>query len=260
MPPSLYSPYIPLSKLTGEYLRKQYLTGFTFLGDNGQPLDDEWYEDFIQLGISRIEEIVNVDILTRNNVAEKHDYHAQDWNAFGFIQLFRFPTRSVQEIRAVVTPGQTVVVFPNEYIRTMVEHSQVQLVPTTGSLATISLGQGVEWLPFFSGRTYVPHLWEVDYVSGFDPEAIPRLVADAIMKMAVIEILTVISDTITPLGQTSNSLSVDGLSQSRSFNLPAFKARIDSYSADLGLPASPNPTGLLQQIREQYVGIMLASV
>lgn len=260
MPPSLYSPYVPLSALTGAYLRKQYLTGFNFIGDDGKPLEDTWFEEFIQNAIGKLEEMLNVDVIQRSNIAEKHDYHSQDWNAFGFIQLFRFPARSVQEVRAVVTPGQTVQVFPSTYVRLQLEHSQVHLVPTAGSLATISIGQGMEWLPFFSGRTYLPHLWEVDYVSGFDPEAIPRIIADALMKMAAIDVLLILSDTVTPIGVTSTSQGVDGLSQSRSYNVPAFKARIDAYMTELGLPTQTPQTGLLAQIREQYVGILLASV
>jgi len=260
VPPSLYSPYIALSQLSGAYLRKQYLAGFTFLGDDGKPLADEWFEEFIQNAIGKLEEVLNVDVLQRNNVAEKHDYHSQDWDAFGFIQLFRFPAQSVQEVRAVVTPGQTVQVFPSTYVRIQLEHSQIHLVPTAGSLATISIGQGMEWLPFFSGRTYVPHLWEVDYVSGFNPDQIPRIVADSIMKWAAIDILTILSDTVTPLGVTSTSQGVDGLSQSRSYQLPAFKARIDAYNADLGLPPHSPQDGMLAQIREQYVGILMASV
>lgn len=258
--PVSYTPFIALSEVTGKYFREKYLFGFTFLGDDGQPLPDSWFEDFIATAIGKVEEIINVDILQRNNVGEKHDYHAQDWNAFGFIPLFRFPATSVQEVRAIVTPGQTVQVFPSTYVRLEVSHSQIHLVPTAGSLATISLGQGVEWLPFFSGRTYYPHLWEVDYVSGFDPEKIPRMVVDAFCKYAAIDILTILSDTITPLGQTSSSLSVDGLSQSRSYNIPAFKARIDAYKEELGLPLSEREAGILAEIRKQYVGIILVSM
>jgi hypothetical protein len=224
-------------------------------------LSDEWFEDFIQTAIGRLEEMINVDVLQRNNVAEKHDYNSLDWNAFGFIQLFRFPAQRVVEVRAVVTPGQTVQVFPSTYVRLQLEHSQLQLVPTAGSLATISIGQGLEWLPFFSGRTYVPHLWEVDYVSGFEPDKIPRIVSDAVMKLAAIDILTILSDTLTPLGVTSTSQGVDGLSQSRSYNVPAFKARIDAYTSELyGLPPRQPKDGVLNQIREQYVGILAVSI
>jgi len=57
-------------------------------------------------------------------------------------------------------------------VRLTVEHSQFHLVPTSGSLAQVLLGGGNGYLPFiFSGLSYLPGLWEVDYVSGFAPDA-----------------------------------------------------------------------------------------
>ena len=261
---AMYSPTIPLDQLTPEYVRLHYLTGLTLIGANGEELPDTWFVEHIANAIAKVEDITNVDILRRNNIKEKHDYHIGDYARYGFIQLFRIPAIEVTEIRAVYPTGQTIQVFPSQWVRLEQSHSQVHLVPTSGSLSQVVMGNGAEYLPLIFGSIgYLPQLWEVDYISGFDPEAVPRMVMDAVCKMASIEMLQIMADTVTPLGQTSQSLSIDGMSQSRSYALPAFKARIDKYSADLGLPASPGSPisgGVLAQIRNSYLGVNLASL
>jgi len=74
------------------------------------------------------------------------------------------------------------------------------------------------------------------------------------------------SDLVGPLGVASTSMGIDGMSQSMARQLPAFKARIDAYKVDLGLPG---PTlgvdpkyggGEIAQLRRNYVGLVAASV
>jgi hypothetical protein len=187
-------------------------------------------------------------------------HNTNDYLNYAFVQLFRIPAQSVQEVRAVYPTGQTIQIFPQEWVRLEVSHSQFHLVPTSGSLAQVLLGGGNGYLPFiFAGLAYLPQLWHVDYISGFDPENIPRTVADAVMKYAAIECLQALSDLIGPIGQSSSSLSVDGLSQSVGRVLPAFKARIDAYRRDLGLDDPNLRTGIIGQMRRTYMGLALVA-
>lgn len=255
-----YSPTLALSDLTAAYLQRQYLTGLTLCGADGQPLSDEYFEDHIATAIAKLEDITHVDILQRVNTSERHDYRVNDYVAYGFLQLFRLPAQSVQVVRAVYPTGQTIQVFPSEWVRLEISHAQIHLVPTSGTLSQVIIGQGADYLPLiYSGLGYLPHLWEVDYTSGFDPDKVPRMVTDAIMKLTAIEVLTIMSDLIAPLGVASSSLSVDGLSQSISRQLPAFRARIDQYNTSLGLPFGQQ-SGLVDQIRRTYLGIALSSL
>lgn len=256
-----YTLTLSLSDLTPDYIKKTYLAGLRLLDDNNQEMADEWYTTHIANAIAWLEDVTNVDILKRVNVKETHDYHVNDYIQYAFIQLFRIPALSVQAVRAVYPTGQLMQVFPNPWVKLETHHSQIQLVPTAGTLSQVIIGQGGDYLPLvFGSLNYLPQLWEVDYTSGFDPEAVPRMIIEAICKRACIEMLQIMADTIAPLGQTSQSLSIDGMSQSRSFALPAFKARIDKYSADLGLPPAVGTNNLLSQIRNTYLGINLASV
>lgn len=259
---SRYLPYMAIDDLTPDYLKKMYLPGIKLIGGDNQEMSPEWFVQQIENGISKIEQYTNVDILERFNQSELHDYSVNDYLRYGFLQLYRIPSRSVEEVRAVYPTGQTIQVFPKEWIRLAKAHSQVNLVPTAGTLQQVIIGQGSDFIPLiFAKLSFLPQLWEVDYTSGFDPDQIPKMVVEAICKMAVVEMLTTMSDTIYPVGIGSQSLSIDGMSQSRSIMQPAFKARIDAYKNDLGLPGTQaEKTGLIKQIRNNYLGVNLASL
>ena len=256
-----------LDDLTAKYLKENYLTGFTFAGADEQPLPPAFFEDKIGNAIAKLSDITHVDVLQREVTSEKHDYHTNDYLNYAFLQLFRMPCQSVSEVRAVYPTGQTIQIFPSVWVRLSVEHSQIHLVPTSGSLAQVLLGGGAGYLPFiFAGLSYLPQLWEVDYVSGFAPDAIPRDVMSAICKMAAIEILQLMSDLVGPIGVASQSLGIDGMSQSTARQLPAFKARLDAYKVDLGLPGpglGVDPKyqdGQIAQIRRNYFGLNMVSL
>lgn len=264
---SRFSALFSLNDLTAKYLKENYLTGFTFVGADGQELPPAFFEDKIANAIAKLEDITHIDVLERQITGERHDYITTDYLNYAFMQLYRIPAQSVSQVRAVYPTGQVIQVFPSEWVRTYVEHSQFHLVPTSGSLAQVMLGGGNGYLPFiFAGLSYLPNLWEVDYVSGFKPDSIPREVVSVICKLASIEVLTILSDLVGPLGQASSSLGIDGMSQSISRQLPAFKQRVDSYKMDLGLPGpglgveAKYNTGEIGQLRRTYVGMVMASV
>lgn len=253
--------------LTAKYLLDNYLTGFVFAGSDGQELPPKWYEDKIANAIVALESAAGVDVLQREVTGERHDYHVSDYLNYAFAKLFRSPVQSVQQVRAVYPTGQTIQVFPSDWVRLDSASGQIHLVPTSGSLAQVTLGGGNGYLPFvFAGVSYLPQLWEVDYVSGFPADALPRDVAKAVCKLASVEILVVMSDLVGPLGVASSSLGLDGMSQSIARQLPAFKARIDQYRAELGLPGpalgiDPKYSGgEIGQLRRNYVGMVLASL
>jgi hypothetical protein len=262
-----FNPQFSLADLTAKYLKDNYLTGFTFTGSDGQELPPAFYEDKIANAISKLEDITHIDVLQREVCGEKHDYFTTDYLNYAFMQLFRVPALSVREVRAVYPTGQVIQIFPQEWVRLFVEHGQFHLVPTSGSLAQVMLGGGNGYLPFiFGGLSYLPQLWEVDYSSGFAENAVPREIVSVICKLAAIEILTLMSDLVGPIGIASSSLGIDGMSQSISRQLPAFKARTDSYKVDLGIPGvglGVDPkynTGEIGQIRRTYLGLVMASV
>jgi hypothetical protein len=257
---------IAFADLTPDFLKKNYLTGLSFCDATGQELGDEFFCHHMNVAMRKLQDITQISVMEEAINAEPHDYYINDYTTYAFLQLFKWPVLSVEQVRAVYPAGQTIQVFPNEWVRLTVEHGQIHLVPSRGTLGQIIIGQGGDYLPLiYSGLTYLPALWEVDYTVGFDQDDIPPGIAEAIMKLASVEILTIASDLIRPLGVTSESVSMDGLSQSQSYTVPAFQQRINRYIFDLYGIEGKNQTlkttsGLLRQLHDQYHGFTLASV
>jgi len=108
---SRFSALMSLDDLDGEYLLDNYLTGFRFEGADGQELSPIFYDEKIANAIAKLEEITGIDVLERDVVSEKHDYHTTDYMNYAYVQLFRIPCQSVSEVRAVYPTGQTIQVF-----------------------------------------------------------------------------------------------------------------------------------------------------
>ena len=257
---------IKLTDLTPKWLKDNYLTGLTFCDADGKELPNEFFETHMMNAVRRIEGIANISILEKVLTAEEHDYRVGDYQMFAFLQLFHFPVKRVEAVRAVYPLGLTIQDFPKEWFRVEESHGQIHLVPSRGSLGQIILGQGGDFLPLiYSGLSYLPHLWEIDYVAGMDECDMPRDVVEAIAKYASIEILTIMSDLIRPIGVSSESVSLDGMSQSQSFQLPAFQQRINRYIFDLyGIEGKQQDlkttSGLLKHLYDQFHGFNLASL
>lgn len=254
--PLTYSPTVPLSTIDAAYLKRTYLAGFTFIDDDTQQeVGDAFYEEHLQNALATLEETTGVDVLERQNVGEAHDFKRNDYAGWGFIPLFRKPCRVITELRVRYVTGQEQVVWPSTWIRFEAKGSLLQIVPMAGNLGQVMIGNGAP-IPAVLWGSYAPHFWAVDYVSGFDPQKVPRIVAEALAKLAAVSALSTLTNFVNPLGVGGQSVSVDGLSQSRSFVVPAFKAQIDQYNADLnGAPGFGG--GLIEQIRNNYFGISL---
>ena len=255
--------------LTPAMLKTDYLTGID-LQVNGAPLPDEWYQRWITRAITTVEKEAQIAVKTHSFLREPHDYNAADYQNFCFIQLFNRPILRVDAVRAVYPTGTLLMDFPKEWIRTDTNSSQIQIVPTMGSLSTILLGRGGAWLPIlFQTVNYLPQFFQVDYTAGFAAGQLPEDVAEAVMKRASIEILAIAGDLIYGPGISSTSTSFNGMSESKSIvnngQLGAvFTSRIAQYRKDLYGEGSTyggsGQPGLFQRLKSHYHGIGVVSL
>ncbi len=231
--------YIPLSEITPNYLREKYLWGLDLRDQNGNPFPDVLLSQKIDVAVSTVENLLQITIAEKTIVDEAHDYYINDYQLFAFILLKHYPVVRVTKIGAQYPTGQSIIDFPIEWVKLRKESGQIQLVPTYGTLSQVILGRGGGYLPMiYSGLGYLPDLFRVDYVAGFENNIIPMELADIICKIASIEILSVYGDIIFPPGISSMSLSIDGISQSVSVvnspsGVPAFAGRLYQYTRDL---------------------------
>jgi len=200
--------------LTVEQLKSRYMFGLDLTNDKGEPLEDDVYLSYIMAAIRGFEKQVDIPLLPTTFV-EKHDYYRNDYHSFNFIHLDNTPVLAVDEFRVQYPSGQNVIIFPGEWIRLSKLEGHVQIVPTSGTLSEILVGQGGSFLPaIYNGLDYLPELFEVAYTAGFEDGKIPADIINLIGMMAAIGPFHIFGDLIAGAGIANISLSMDGLSQS----------------------------------------------
>jgi hypothetical protein len=257
---------IALSELTPRWLKANYLTGLKFVDEHGKEFPDSLYETHLANAVEKLEKLCDICVLPRDITAEEHDYHAQDYLHWGWMRLFKVPILEVTAFRGVYPAGSNIIEYPVEMVKVRRETGQINLVVTNGALSSVIVGQGGDFLPLiYAGVSHVPNLWQVDYSAGMDVDNLPRMIVEAIAKLAACDLLTIFSDLIRPIGISSESASIDGLSQSMSYQAPAFQARLTRYDSDLYGPSGKRQdlamtSGLLKQIYDAYRPINFESI
>jgi hypothetical protein len=199
--------------LTVEELKQLYLFGLDLTDDAGEPLPDSTYQFYILSAIEWLEQQLDIKVLPTTVVAESHDYYREDYAQFNIAQLDNYPVITLDEWRVQYPSGQTVIVYPAEWIRLDKVHGIVRIVPTAGTLSEIIIGQGGSFLPaVFNGMSHLPDLFQFDYTCGFTN--LPTNLKDLIGMVASFGPLNIFGDLIVGAGIASTSLSIDGLSQS----------------------------------------------
>ncbi len=199
--------------LTVEQLKARYFFGVNLTDDQGNELPDATFAHFILQAIRWLEHQIDIPILPTSFI-DDHDYHREAYGMFNFLQLDNYPVLSVEEFRVQYPSGQTVIIYPEEWIRLNKEKGQLQAVPTAGTLSEFLIGAGGSFLPaIYNGMQYLPHLFRVYYTAGFEEGKVPANIVDVIGMFASFGPLNVFGDLIAGAGIANISLSMDGLSQ-----------------------------------------------
>lgn len=101
---------------------------------------------------------------------DTYDYHRSQYAAFGWIRTRRRPIISVERVRLMMGPSNTVVTYPSAWIRVNHKSGHVSIVPTPGpGWSGIVLQTGQYFLPYLAGgwiRDSVPQIIAIDYTAG----------------------------------------------------------------------------------------------
>lgn len=200
--------------LTVTDLIDRYFFGIDLTNDSGQPLPDSVWQHYILTAIRWFEHEIDISILPTQFV-EKHDFYAHDYDAALLIQLDNYPVTEVSAFRAQYPSGQDIIEYPAEWFRVNGPEGHIQIVPTAGTLSEMLIGQGGSYLPaIYNGSGYLPQLFEITYIAGFEEGKVPRNIIDIIGMIASLGPFNIFGDLITGAGIGNLSLSLDGLSQS----------------------------------------------
>lgn len=246
-----------------ETFKGMYLFGVDLRDGNGNELPDKIIEKFISTAISYIEVSLNCPIQPKE-IEQYIDYDFGSYRKYSFIQTDIYPIRKVEEV-AIAFNSPNVednidedrslvkITFPKSWYRVYENAGQIQLLPDVSTLSAVIIAQAGQLLPRAISGPFAPQLMKVVATCGIadDDDCVPPIINQAIGLYASIYLLQMIGD-IGPgggAGLTSQSLSLDGMSQSVA---TAISATNNLYGATIAKYEKMLEKNVLPLLRKKY--------
>lgn len=235
-------------------IASRYLFGVPLCAANGKKFEQKDFALFIKSSQIALEQALDIK-LKKQIYSERCDFIYDQWKSWGYIKT-TLPINKAHKLVGFLNSVQQV-----EYPVNWVSLSQnstdqyrngrnMYIVPN-GAGTPVNGGSVVylgisPHLGFYS-MDYVPNYWDVTYCTGFDK--VPENIISVLGKITAIQVLNVLGDTVFTPGLNSQSLSLDGLSQSVSTSVSnnVFKQRITQYTQEIDKE--------MKLLREIYRGI-----
>jgi hypothetical protein len=239
------------SVITVEELKTFYLFGLDLTDDAGNEMPDTLYQHFIDSAIDWVEKKLDIAIAPKSITEERHDFYRDDYNSYIFLEANLFPVIHVEEVRFVLPSEEEIYNFDIDWIHLQREAGQINIVPGAGSASTLLMGAAGHWLPYIYGRNkFIPDAFRIKYKAGFgtptsnfsgvaDPrlDCLPKALKDVVGMIASFGPLNIAGDLLGGAGIASQSIGIDGLSQSFNTTSSAtnagYGARLVQYNKQL---------------------------
>jgi hypothetical protein len=234
-------------------LKAVYLFGVDLTNDRGEAYPPIMFKWGIRAAIASLERELDIKIKPTRFV-ERYDYYRCDYLTWTIIRLRQSPVISVASVKVMWPSNTEVINFPTDWIQLRADMGQINIVPTSGTLSQVLMTAGGSFLPLVaSGREFVPNILEVDYTCGFALGECPMDLREVIGKLSAFSPLNIAGDLIAGAGIASQSVSMDGLSQSinttSSPTNAGYGARLIQYEKEL--------KRVLPMLRRYYKGLRL---
>ena len=219
------------------YMIKKYMFGLRIVDpDTKQELDDSVYEHLIDTKIPYAEQQLGIAILPRIIANERHDYYANDFMHYNYIQTYERPILQVNSVEMMYN-NQRLEKFPTSWLKVYTRTGEIEVNPAVivgdssvmnGGEAYMDGTQAISsaplWgLPGIASTDVVPQALQYTYVAGMLPPTrrgitrdweVPLDLVQLIAKYVLRELLEIWGDLIIGAGIAGESLSVDGISES----------------------------------------------
>lgn len=235
-----------------------YFFGIPIVDTTGNTMSDNAIVFQIRQATEEVEGYLNCK-LTKQVIQESQSYMLNDYKAWGYIPS-SFPVICPVSLSGRLGTVEQVI-WPSEWLSARKTNDgisffrQAFMIPTSGAMKSNSIVySGISPTLGWFGQSTIPNYWIFTYVTSF--ERIPEDILSAIGMLASIKIYHQLGDIILGAGIASQSIGIDGLSQSISTTSSAtnagYGARIIGYLADLkiGLP----------RLKAKYDGITITSL
>jgi hypothetical protein len=218
-------------------LLEQFLFGIPLKTKDGSELS----MTTIREKIIQIQDVVTKFLaikLQRQIVHESTDFERTDYNNWAYA-TFTYPMIDVISLGGWVGTVRQIS-YPLSWVSRPVRPEeqpirQIHIVPagTTGQVSSSVVFSGITPHLGFMGLQTIPNYWQLEYITGYT--TVPPILYLLIGKLAAIEVLGLLTDTLLGLGVASFSQGVDGLSQSISkagMGKGIFAARIEQWGKE----------------------------
>lgn len=234
-----------------EELKTNYLYGLDLTDDAGKPYPDSLYAFFIKSAVSWLEHKLDIPIRRMEIEEEAHDYYREDYDKYIWLETDLFPVIGVNWVKMVLPGNEVVQVFSNDWVRLRRAEGQIQIVPGAGVAGSVLFGARGTWIPLiYSHNRMVPDAFRISYTAGFGtavagqvthPDPIldkhAEVIRELVGKIASFGPLNIAGDLLGGAGIASQSIGIDGLSQSfnttSSATSAGYGARLIQYRSEI---------------------------
>lgn len=229
-----------------------YLFGLDLSDSQGNPFPDSLFLNHLNSAVAYIERELNV-IIGEKEFEEYHDYYASDYMNWGFLKCNYVPVLEVSELNLTygTSDGMSI---PKDWIKVDEVSGNLRLFPSSGSASSLVLSNSGTLLGLTGRWSHAPGMWRLKYKAGF--KEVPADLKECVYKIACCNTLNVWGDLILGAGIASQSVGLDGLSQSIGTTQSAMyggaSARVNAYQEDV--------KKLLPALKTYYTGIKFAVI
>jgi hypothetical protein len=232
-------------------LKTIYMFGLDLTDDAGRPYPDSLFAHYIKSAVSSLEHRLDLPIKKTVVEYEAHDYYREDYDKYIWLETDYYPVIGVDEVKLVLPGEEVVQIFNQDWIRIRRQEGHIQIVPGPGVAGSVLFGARGTWIPLiYSHNKMLPDAFRLKYTAGFGyPEpgqashADPKLneqadvIKDMVGKLASFGPLNIAGDLLGGAGIASQSIGIDGLSQSfnttSSSTSAGYGARLIQYAKEL---------------------------
>lgn len=248
--------------LSARELKALYLYGVNITAKDGTNFPDSSLEFYIKSAQDEIERYLSIKFIKKLISQTQHFNRSEYVNNFPIIQV-DFPINKSLSLVGLLNKIEQIV-YPQEWL-TQFESSEgtfrrtLSIVPNgvssvSGNQDVILLGTATN-LGIQRFHT-IPNYWNYQYETGFDCDKLPFELINAVGMLASIPVFDISGDLILGAGIASQSLSIDGLSQSLSSTSSAtnagYGARILSYQKQV--------KSTMDKLKNIYKGIQFTAI
>ncbi len=218
--------------LTEDLLVDRFLTGIPLVSPiTKKKITKKKLKDHIVRAVNDVENDFRIDVMpTEYN--EHLPFDRSEYDAWIRVHLPQKPISTILEMAIKTADEQNIYTIPPEWIDTVnLVRGLINVVPLNSALGQSTITGGGQafggsiFITAFGGFPWVPALWFISYVTGFEEGQVPVIINEAIGAYAAIEIL---SELQAQYSQQSASLAYDGISQATSSPGPKrYKERIE---------------------------------